>query len=129
MFAGVGSTLPASSIARTAKRCRRRLTFLRNGDEQAANDRLSSLHSKLAPASSAVNWNLALRLRVFRLGAFVISVSGGSVSTVGGGGGGGGGGAGGAVGRELVGADVAPRGAAAGAGDRASLAVAPRRRP
>lgn len=44
-----------SSVERTWKLCLRRLTFLRNGDEQGAKAFLSSLHSKLEPGSSEVD--------------------------------------------------------------------------
>ena len=61
LFAGVGSTLPASSIARTLKTCLPGFSFLYFfGDLHGLNGFLSSLHSKLEPASLEENLNLAV---------------------------------------------------------------------
>src|SRR5262245_44879870 len=79
--AGVGSTLPAGSIARTLKTCLpglRRLYFF--GDLQVLNGFRSSLHWKVEPASFETNLNLTVRLWVRPGGPLVIVVCGGVLS-------------------------------------------------
>jgi hypothetical protein len=81
--AGVGSTLPAGSIARTSKRwspgLRPRYV---SGLEQAVNAAPSSLHSKVDPASFEENEKLAPVSFVGLAGAEEMVVFGAVVSTV-----------------------------------------------
>ena len=80
--AGVGSTLPAPSTARTLNFCRREPnTSTRSGEVQVANGALLNEHWKVEPASVAVNVNAGSRLPTM-LPGFASTVSGGVVSTV-----------------------------------------------
>ena len=79
--AGVGSTLPAGSIARTLKTCLpgfRRVSFF--GDRHPLNGLRSSLHWKVDPASLETNLNLTVRLWVRPGRPLVIVVWGGVLS-------------------------------------------------
>jgi hypothetical protein len=78
--AGLPSTFPAASIARTRKLCDPAASpAYVCGDSQATKAALSSEHSKLEPGSLAVKLKLALVLEVSAGGAAVIVVSGGIV--------------------------------------------------
>ena len=73
--AGLGSALPALSIARTLKTCLPGFSFLYFfGDLHGLNGFLSSLHSKVEPASLEENLNLTVVAWVFALGPLVILV-------------------------------------------------------
>ncbi len=75
LLAGVGSTLPATSTARTLKTCLPGFSFLYVfGDLHRLNDFLSSLHSKLEPFSLEENLNLAVVAWILALGPLVILV-------------------------------------------------------
>ena len=81
--AGVGSVLPAASVALTWKVCVPFFSERDLGELQGANVPLSTLQAKLEPAS--VLWNSTLTSALFFLvvtvlGALVITVSGGVVS-------------------------------------------------
>jgi hypothetical protein len=80
--AGLGSTFPAVSVARTANVCAPATTVYCAGDEQAANAAPSSEHANVASVSVAVNVKLALPLVVVAGGPDAIAVSGATVSTV-----------------------------------------------
>ena len=78
-LAGVGSTLPAASIARTSNVCLpflRRLSFF--GEEQGFHRFLSSLHSKVEWRFEELNLNLTLVFSVLSGARLVIEVSGGA---------------------------------------------------
>jgi hypothetical protein len=81
-LAGVASTLPAASTARTLNTCGP-CVFTKNetGLVHAAQSALSSVHWKTAPASD-VNEMVALVVATVPLGAEVMVVSGATVSTV-----------------------------------------------
>src|SRR5438128_7044753 len=82
-LAGVASTLPAGSVARTWKVWLPSASALwLCGLVQAANAAPSSLHSKVLPALVAVKLKLALVLLVRTGGLAVIVVSGAVVSMV-----------------------------------------------
>jgi hypothetical protein len=95
-LAGVESTFPARSIARTRNVCNPLASrrYVR-GERHDLQRRASSRHRNVEPASVATNLNVALRAVVDLAGPRVIRVSGGVRSTTGGGGGLAGGGAGG----------------------------------
>src|SRR5205085_2214224 len=80
--AGMGSVLPAASVARTAKVCSRsgRPAYAL-GDEHATQSPASRRHSNDAPASEE-NAKLGDASFVAPIGPDVISVSGATVSTV-----------------------------------------------
>src|SRR6187551_3455663 len=76
-LAGVESTCPAGSIARTLKTCLPGSTFLYFfGDLQRSNGLPSSLQRKTEPTSLDSNAKRAALLRDFFLGAFTIFVRG-----------------------------------------------------
>jgi hypothetical protein len=79
--AGVGSTLPAGSIASTLSLCLPSFSFFagRNGELHGWNGLKSSWHWKLDPASLEAKLKLGLRFRVF-FGPPVIVVSGAALS-------------------------------------------------
>ncbi len=79
-LAGVGSTFPATSLARTSKLCLPFFTFSVSGEVHAWKGPSSSLHSNVEPASVEVNSKVAVFFFVLSLGCFVIWVSGGVVS-------------------------------------------------
>ena len=81
--AGVRSTLPAGSVARTPKLCvpSARPSYSA-GELQVANGAASSEHSKLAPGSSAEKAKAAEALRVSASGPESMLVCGGLVSIV-----------------------------------------------
>ena len=82
-FAGVGSTLPAASTARTSMVCLPTFTFTLYGEVQTLNAPLSKRHSKRGvPLSSHGNFTLTRACVVFLAGFLVIVVSGAVVSTV-----------------------------------------------
>src|SRR5438128_10472786 len=82
-LAGVASTLPAGSVARTWKVWRPSASaLLLCGLVQAAKAAPSSLHSKVLPALVAVKLKLALVLFVTRRSSDLIVVSGAVVSMV-----------------------------------------------
>jgi len=82
-LAGVGSTLPAASVALTRKLCgpSERPEYV-NGDEQPENAAPSRLQAKLEPLSLEVNVKVALVTFVGFAGADPILVSGALVSIV-----------------------------------------------
>src|SRR5207253_611683 len=80
--AGVGSTFPAPSTARTLNFCGPdRNTSTRFGEVQAANGALLNEHWNVEPASVEVNVNVGSGLPTM-LPGFASTVSGGVVSTV-----------------------------------------------
>ena len=81
--AGVGSTLPAASLARTLKLWlpSARLLVLW-GEAQAVKAAASSEHSNIVPSSLLLKVNVALLLRDGLYGLPVSVVSGATVSTV-----------------------------------------------
>lgn len=81
--AGLGSTLPAASTARTRNSCvpKRRFEYVL-GDVQAANGDLSKLHWKVASFSLDTKEKAAVVLFAGLAGADVIRVSGGVVFSV-----------------------------------------------
>ena len=83
--AGVGSTFPAASMARTWKLCLPLPTLVVSGEVQGSKLAASRLHSKPATAlaSVPVNSNVAVLLLLLEGGPFVICVSGGFVSPLG----------------------------------------------
>ena len=132
-FAGVASTFPAASLARTRNVCRPRVRFRYvRGERHACHARPSSLHRNVEPASVETNLKVA-RLDVVGLaGPRVMRVPGGVASTAGGvgdatgggaGGGGVGAGAGGGVGSAGGGAGGGGVGAGAGGGDAGEIAA------
>lgn len=82
-WAGVGSALPASSVAKTLKVWRPFFTFFENGEVQDCAGAASSLQVKV-PGSSEMNSNVTFFFFFFDLtfffGVLVRVVSGGSVS-------------------------------------------------
>src|SRR6185369_15598365 len=79
--AGVGSTLPAASLARTEKVCGLIVSAERDlGELQPAQLPASNLHSKLEPGSVEVKAKAAVTAVVVPLGPLEIAVSGGVVS-------------------------------------------------
>jgi hypothetical protein len=81
--AGVGSVLPASSVARTLKRCAPSASGPTDcGEEQGANPSPSRSHSKLEPASEELNAKLGCGSALVSVGPDSTVVSGGTVSTV-----------------------------------------------
>ena len=80
--AGVASTLPAASLARTANVCWPSARFVYAcGEVHAANAALSRRHSNVAPGS-LVKANDAVFVVMVPVGPLVIVVSGAAVSTV-----------------------------------------------
>ena len=79
--AGVGSTFPSASIARTAKVCWPGASVYAAGEEQAAKAAPSSEHSKLEPPSEEAKAKLVDSALVVP-GPDEIVVSGGVLSTV-----------------------------------------------
>ncbi|MEJ7787875.1 MAG: hypothetical protein WKF96_23990, partial [Solirubrobacteraceae bacterium] len=80
-LAGVGSVLPAASVPRTSYLCRPGLTALVVcGEVHDAKGSPSTRHSKLDPASSALNANVGVSSSLVGGGPAVIVVSGGVVS-------------------------------------------------
>jgi hypothetical protein len=80
--AGVGSVLPAGSVALTSKVCPPSARALYVTPlVQDTKTPVSSLHSKLLPASLAVNVNVALVSLVAPKGPVAIAVSGAATST------------------------------------------------
>ena len=78
-FAGVASTLPAASLARTAKVWRPKESFFSVFRlEQDRNDPPSTLQRKLDPALLEATLNVGVRSRVFFFGPETILVLGGS---------------------------------------------------
>src|SRR4051812_50173116 len=83
--AGVASTLPAASVARTEKACVPTASPESDfGEEQPAQLPLSSLHWKVEPASLALKEKLAVIAVVVAPGPLEIVVSGGVVPAGGG---------------------------------------------
>ncbi len=81
--AGVGSTLPAVSRARTSNVCAPCARFVYAcGDVHGANAALSRRHSNVEPGLVEVNANDGDALLVAPVGPLVIAVSGNEVSTV-----------------------------------------------
>ena len=81
--AGVGSRLPAPSMARTAKVCAPSASAsVVNGVVQAANAAASRRHWNVEPSSDAVKPNVGAFSWVELPGLLVMVVSGGTVSTV-----------------------------------------------
>src|SRR5688572_8604208 len=81
--AGLGSTFPDGSIARTTKVCAPGVSVgVVNGDEQAANAPWSMLHSNVEPCSSEENSNMGVESVVGPAGPVTMDVSGGRVSIV-----------------------------------------------
>ena len=81
--AGVGSTLPAASVARTVNACVPSASVPRfRGDEHGWNVPVSSRHSNVDPDSLAENVNTGALLLVVPVGPVLIVVSGAVVSTV-----------------------------------------------
>jgi hypothetical protein len=78
--AGVGSALPAASIARTWNACAPSPTVSPSGDAHAANAAPSSAHSKWSSASLPVNSNTAIAVVAAAGGVRSSAVSGGAVS-------------------------------------------------
>jgi hypothetical protein len=81
-LAGVGSTFPAASRARTWNVCAPPVTVYVFGVVHEANVPLSSEHSNVADASSAENVKVAVVEEVVPVGPESIVVSGAPVSTV-----------------------------------------------
>ncbi len=82
-LAGVGSVLPAVSVARTSNVCAPSASAaVVNGVVQAANAPASTRHWKVDPASVAVKENVGVLSLVVPVGPAVIVVSGGVVSTL-----------------------------------------------
>jgi hypothetical protein len=81
-LAGVASTLPAASFARTLRVWRPGLTLILSGDEQGRNRPRSSLQANVAPRSVERNVNLAFFLLVFLGGPATILVFGAVASTL-----------------------------------------------
>src|SRR5690242_2066612 len=79
--AGVGSTLPAASVARTWNVCCAAVTVYALGLVQAANAEPSRLHSNVA-VSVALKVKVTLTLPGALAGPALMSVFGGTVSTV-----------------------------------------------
>jgi hypothetical protein len=82
-LAGVGSTFPAASLARTSKVCAPSASLaVVWGEEHGANEALSTRHSKLDPGSLDENSNVGVLFVVVApaAGPAVIVVSGGVVS-------------------------------------------------
>ena len=81
-LAGVSSTLPAASVARTSKVCAPSVSAaVVRGEPHVANAAASTRHSKLAPASLE-NAKVGVESLVSPLGPASTVVSGGVVSTV-----------------------------------------------
>src|SRR3954462_2141501 len=80
--AGVPSTLPATSVARTAKTCVPLPTSYDAGELHAASSPLWSRHSNVAPLSEAVKLKPAVVVVLGSAGPDVMVVSGATVSTV-----------------------------------------------
>ena len=82
-LAGVGSVLPAASVARTSKVCAPSAsTAVVNGVLHEPQAPPSTRHSNVEPVSVAVNENVGVLSVVVPVGPAVIVVSGGVVSTV-----------------------------------------------
>jgi hypothetical protein len=80
--AGVGSTLPTASMARTPNVCVPKLTSYDLGEVQVPHAPPSSWHWNVEPASDEENEKVAVGAFVFVLGADTIVVLGGVESTV-----------------------------------------------